>query len=106
MSEIEELRRNKLEEIKKNQQTQQEDIHKLQKQLENLEAGVKPFFTPDALQRYGNLKIAHHELAINALIAVSQLLQMGKIKTVDDVTLKKLLLQLQGKKREINIRRK
>ncbi len=103
MDEIERIRQNKLKEL---QEKQQEELQ-LQQQIQQLETVVKQFLTKEALQRYGNLKAAHPEKAIQLLVILSQLIQQGKIKgKVDDQQLKEILKQITPGKKEFKIKRK
>lgn len=103
MDEIEKIRENKLEELQAKQQEQLQ----LQQQIQQLEAMVKQFLTKEALQRYGNLKAAHQEKAIQLLVILSQLIQQQKIKgKVDDTQLKEILKQITPEKKEFKIKHK
>jgi len=109
MDELEELKKRRLREL---QQKQQEELQQqaleeaqLQQQIEQLESIVKQVFTKDALQRYGNLKSAHPEKAIQLLVLLGQAIQQGQIKSINDAQLKELLKRLSPKK-EIRIQRK
>jgi len=103
MSELDEIRKRKLEQLK-NAQSQQSSQDKLAQQVEQLEMAVKPLFTKEALTRYGTIKTAFPERAVQVLVVLAQLAQAGRIKSVDDATLKKLLQQLTPKQRDIQIK--
>ena len=83
MDEFEELRQRR-------QQALQEQAE-LQQQLEQLEGLVKNNMSKDALARYGNLKVAHPERAVQLLIVLAQAIQAKQIGKVDDETLKRIL---------------
>lgn len=110
MPTLEEIRKRKFEELmqlqqEKLQQHAQEQAQ-LQQQIEQIENIVKQFLTKEALVRYGNLKTAHHEKALQLLVVLFQAIQKGQMQgKIDDSTLKKVLGQLTPKKREINIKR-
>jgi len=104
MDELEELRKRKLEELKKQQATQSEDSE-LKQQIEQLEFVVKKTFTKAALERYGNLKAAHPEKAVRLLVVLGQAIQEGQITRIDDDKLKQLLIKLTPKKKEFKIKR-
>ena len=110
MPTLDEIRRKKLEELmrfqqEKLQQSAQEQAQ-MQHQVEQMEDIVRQFLTKDALARYGNLKTAHHEKALQLLVILFQAIQKGQIPgKVDDPTLKKILEQLTPKKKEIKIKR-
>jgi|SRR3989344_4831850 len=108
MDELEEIKKRKLLELQRQQeaafQRQVEEQQQLQQQIEQFELMVKQFFTKEALERYGNLKSAHEEKAIQLLVVLGQLIQQGRIKEkITDQQLKNLLLQLQGEKKEFKI---
>ena len=110
MPTLEEIKKKKLEKLmqfqqeKLQQQAQQEG--QLQQQIEYMEGIVKQLLTKEALERYGNLKTAHQEKALQLLAVLFQAIQQGQIKKqIDDIALKKLLEQLTPKKREIKIKR-
>src|SRR3989338_9093613 len=74
MPTLEEIKKKKLEELmrlqqEKLQQQAQEQAH-MQQQIGYVEEKVRQFFTKESLERYGNLKAAHAEKAV-------QLLHMG-----------------------------
>ena len=110
MPTLEEIRKKKLEELmqfqhdKLQQQTQEQA--QIQQQIELMEDAVKRLLTKEALARYGNLKTAHQEKALQLLIILFQAIQKGQIKSkIDDSTLKKILEQLTPKKKDIKIKR-
>lgn len=102
MSELEELKRKRLLEM----QAAAEEQAQLKQQVEQIESIVKSTFTKEALQRYGNLKSAHPEKAIQVLVYFGQLIQAGKIQQVDDEMLKAVLSKLAPPVRQIRITRK
>ena len=62
--------------------------------------------TSEARQRLANVKMVKPELASSIEEYVIQLAQSGQLKrALDDEQVKQMLLSLQGKKREIKIRR-
>jgi len=78
-----------------NELEEQMDLARNIKMLEEL---AKRKMTKEAISRYGNLKIAHPELAIKAISLIAQASQSGQINTVDDLQFKELLRQIQDKK--------
>lgn len=110
MPSLEEIRKKKLDELmhaqqQKVQQQAQEQSH-IQKQIEQMEEIVKQFFTKEALARYGNLKAAHQEKALQLLVVLFQAIQKGQVQgKIEDSLLKKILEQLTPKKKEIKIKR-
>ena len=110
MPTLEEIKRKKLEELMRFQQEklqqQTNEQSQMQQQIGQMEDIVRQFFTKEALARYGSLKTAHHEKALQLLLILFQAIQKGQIQgKVDDSTLKKILEQLTPKKKEIKIKR-
>ena len=105
MNDIEELKRKKLEELQRQQQFDSEE-EEIQQQIAQLELLIKKVLTKKALERYGNLKTAHPELAVQLLVLLGQAVQSGQIKTVDDEALKNHLMRLQPKKHKFKMIRK
>ncbi len=109
MSELDEIRKKKLEELKnlqqaKSQEQAQEEMQ-MQQQIQQLEAVVKQAQTKEALERFGNLKAANPEKAVQLLVVLAQAMQQGQIQKVDDNTLKEILKKITPKKKDINIKR-
>jgi DNA-binding TFAR19-related protein (PDSD5 family) len=110
MSSLEEIRKKKLEELMKLQQEkaqqQAEEQAQIQQQIEMMENAVKQFFTKEALARYGNLKTAHPEKAIQLLLILFNAIRSGQLKDkIDDNQLKSILERFTPKKKEIKIKR-
>ena len=114
MSELDEIRRKKMEELQKqqelaNQQMQQQvDQQAQQEQFDaQLNQAVKQILTPEARSRLTNLKLTRPELVKQIEIQLIQSAQAGSLKgKVTDDQLKVLLSQLAGQKRDIRITRK
>ena len=102
MDELEEIRKRKLSELRAAQlekiQQQAKEEEQLQQQIEQLEITVKQVLTKEALQRYGNLKAAFPDRAVQLLVILAQALQAGQINKIDDDTLKEIL-----KKKELRL---
>ena len=106
MATLEEIRRKKLEEMMKLQQQQAEEQSQIQHQIGQMESVVRQFLSKEALARYGSLKAAHQEKALQLLVVLFQAIQKGQVKgKIEDALLKKVLEQLAPKKREIKIKR-
>jgi len=70
------------------------------------EGVLRMALTPEARQRLANVKMVKPELASSIEEYVVQLASSGRLKApLDDVQLKQMLVALQGKKRDITIRR-
>ena len=110
MPTLDEIKKKKLEELMRSQQErlqqQSQEQAQVQQQIEYMEDVVRQFLTKESLARYGNLKTAHQEKALQLLMILFQAIQKNQIQgKVDDSTLKKILEQLTPKKKEINIKR-
>ena len=94
MDDIEEIRKRKLEELKKLQQQQMQDQQQEEsnvQQIQMLESLVKQKLTKKALERYGNIKVAHPEKAVQLIAVLGQLIQAQQIEIINDEQLKELL---------------
>jgi len=70
------------------------------------EGVLRMALTSEARQRLANVKMVKPELASSIEEYVIQLASSGRLKrALDDEQVKQMLVALQGKKREINIRR-
>ena len=98
MSELDEIRKKKLEELQK----QQQDQAQFQQQVEQIENLAKQKLTKNALFRFGTVKSANPELAMQAMAAIVQIQK----EIINDEDLKRILLMLHPKKRDIKITRK
>ena len=109
MSDLDEIRRKKLEELKNLQQgklqEQAQEEMQMQQQIQQLESIVKQALTKEALERYGNLKAAFPEKAIKLLVILAQAIQSGQISKIDDKTFKGILKKLTPEKKEFKIKR-
>jgi len=109
MSEIDDIRARKLEELQKLQQNsvqeQSQEEMQMKQQIQQLEGIVKQVMTKEALERYGNLKTAYPEKAVQLLVILAQAIQQGQIQKIDDNTLKEILKKLTPKKKDIKIKR-
>ena len=105
MDDLEGIRRRKLEELRKQQLNQMQEEQQLQQQVQQLEEIVKQVLTKEALERYGNLKAAYPDRAVQLLVILAQAIQSGQITKIDDDTLKEILKKLTPKKKEFKIKR-
>ena len=96
--ELEVLRKKKLQELLQSQQ-------QLKEQIDQVEEHVKLVFTKGALQRFGNIKIAHPERALQVTMYLQQLMQKKHIKEITDEQLKHILSSMPSQ-RDITITRK
>jgi len=105
MDDLEEIKRKKLEQYQEQLQKQTEETDQIQAKILQLETAVKSLFTKEALQRYGNLKAAYPEKAIQVLAVIGKVLQSEKLNNITDEQLKELLKTINQDK-EITIKRK
>jgi len=110
MPTLDDVRKKKFEELVRLQQQkgsqQSDEQSQIQQQIEQMESVVKQFFTRDALARYGNLKSAHQEKAVQLLVVLFQAIQKGQVQgKIEDELLKKILEQLAPAKKEFKIKR-
>jgi len=103
--ELEALRNQKIAELQNSAAEVSQEEAQLQQQIEQLEAMVKHKMTKEALQRYGNLKTAHPEKAIQVLVVLGQLVQQGKLEQINDESLKEILLKLTPEKKDFKIKK-
>ncbi len=104
MNELEEIKQRKLLELQNQKlQNQYQEQLKLQKQIEQLEALVKTKLTKEAISRYGNIKAAHPEVAVQLLLILAQLIQTQPIEIIDDNELRQVLQKILPEKRETKI---
>ena len=85
------------------QQSQEEE--QMKQQIEQLEAIVKQALTKEALERYGNLKAAFPDRAVQLLVILTQAIQSGQVTRIDDNTLKEILKKITPEKKDIKIKR-
>ena len=103
MSELEDLRRKKMDLFKQQAQSSISENQEFAQQFQQLENGLKQVMTVDALSRYSNVKLAHPETALQALVILAQLLQSGNTSFIDDAQLKNVLLQLSSQKKQTRL---
>jgi programmed cell death protein 5 len=105
-NEIEELRRRKLLELQRRLAQEQQKIQ-MQQQIEvQKQAVLRRILTPKARQRLTNLKMVKPEFAEQLELQLIQLAQQGRVNIpITDEQLKDILMKLQGRRRDIKIRR-
>lgn len=117
MSELDEIRRRRMEQLQQQQlaaqqqgasleQMQQEEMRRQQYEEEKKTA-LRQILSPEARQRLSNLRLTKPEL-VNAIeLQLISLAQAGRLQIpVTDDTLKQILRETSGQKREINITRR
>lgn len=89
-----------------NQEEMQEQL-KMQQQIAMLEMMAKQNMSKEAISRYGNLKAAHPELALQVIAFIAQGVQTGKLKEIiSDEELKNILMSVQQPKKEFKVTRR
>lgn len=65
--------------------------------MQALEHKVKNYLSKDALSRFGNLKTAHPEIAMKAVMILAKAIELGQLKReLGDDEFKSLLIEMQG----------
>ncbi len=104
--ELEAIRRRKLLAMQQkmtDDQRQTQADQQLEAQKQEL---LRQILSPEARQRLTNLKMVKPEFTEQLELQLIQLAQMGKVSVpMSDAQLKQILIQLQSRKREPNIRR-
>lgn len=112
MSDIEEIRRRRMQELQQQatQQAQQQspDAQSQEQMRREMEAqkrqAMMQILTPEARSRLANLRLTKPEFVDQIELQLIQLAQMGRVSSkITDEQLKELLRKLAGQKREINI---
>ena len=113
MSDIEELRRKRMEQLQQQAaqqaaQQQSPEIAEQEKRRRELEAQKKQvmmqILTPEARSRLANIRMTRPEYVDQIELQLIQLAQMGRIQSkITDEQLKVLLKKLAGQKRDIKI---
>jgi len=105
--ELAELRRRKLSALQRQASDEQRSAHMEQQMEQQKQALLRNILSPEARQRLTNLKMVKPEFTDQLELQLIQLAQQGKIPIpLADEQLKKILAQLQSRKRETTIRRR
>jgi programmed cell death protein 5 len=105
--ELEELRRRKRSALQRQVSDEQRSAQMEQQLEQQKQALLRNILTPEARQRLTNLKMVKPEFTDQLELQLIQLAQQGKIPTpLADEQLKKILVQLQSRRRETTIRRR
>jgi programmed cell death protein 5 len=105
--ELEDLRRRKLSALQKQVANEQRNAQVEQQLEQQKQALLRNILTPEARQRLTNLKMVKPEFIDQLELQLIQLAQAGKIPIpLADEQLKKILIQLQARKKEPTIRRR
>ncbi len=103
--ELEALRRRRMAEMQRGAVDDQRRAQ-AQQQERQKQSIIRRILTPEARQRLTNIRMVKPEFAEDLEMQLIQLAQSGRLQSqVTDEQLKKTLIQLQGQKKEIKIRR-
>ena len=103
--ELESIRRKKLLAMKQRSETDQRQAENEQYEAQK-QALLRQILSQEARERLANLKMITPEEINQLELQLIQLAQAGKLPIpLSDAQLKQILVQLQGRKREITIRR-
>jgi len=103
---LEALRQRRIAELQRqavDQQAEQEEQAAFEFKKD---AVLKQFLTQEARSRLSTLKLGNPKLADQVEKLLLYLAQSGQVQRIDDLTLKKILAKISGRKREITIKRK
>ncbi len=105
--ELEEIRRRKLLELQQKGAEEESQVE-MQKKLDlQIQALLRSMLTSEARQRLTNLKMIKPQFTSQLELQLIQLAQQGKIPVpLTDEQLKKILVQMQSRRREIRIKRR
>ena len=105
--ELQELRRKKLTALQRQMTDEQKSAQAEQQMEQQKQALLRRILTPEARQRLANLKMVRPEFTEQLELQLIQLAQQAKIPVpLGDEQLKKILIQLQARKRETTITRR
>ena len=112
MTDIEEIRRKRMQQIQQqaaqqSPQTEQQQQEQMRKELETQKRqAMLQLLTPEARARLANIRLTKPEFVDQIEIQLIQLAQAGRVQSkITDDQLKELLRKLIGKKRDIKISR-
>jgi programmed cell death protein 5 len=104
--ELEAIRKRKLSALQQRASDEQKQGQAEQQMEAQKQALLKQILSPEARQRLTNLKMVKPDFTEQLELQLIQLAQLGKIPIpLSDAQLKQILIQLQSRKREPNIRR-
>lgn len=106
MAELEELKEQKLAELRQRLEQQQAEQEKQRLAEQKIDVLLKRLLSPSAKSRLKNVKLVNQDLYWNAVQQLLLLYRAGRLKgAISEDEVKSILTQL-SKKREIKIKRK
>lgn len=104
--ELEELRKRRLSALQRQVSDEQKNAQAEQQLEQQKQALLRSILSTEARQRLANLKMVKPDFTAQLEVQLIQLAQQGKLPIpMSDEQLKKILIQLQSRKREPTIRR-
>ena len=107
MTDVEEIRARKLEELKQRMQSQQEEAESQNKMDQQLSSLLQSILTPEAKARLSNVKLVNYEKYLQVAQGLIMMARQGKLTAkINEDQLKALLAQVTPPKKEFTITRK
>ena len=105
--ELDQIRKRKLLSMQNRRMSDEQRQAQAEQQMEDQkQALMAKILTPEARQRLNNLKMVRKDFAENIEMQLIEMAQTGKLPIpLSDAQLKQILVQLQSRKRETQIRR-
>jgi programmed cell death protein 5 len=105
--ELEELRRRRLSAMRRQTSDDQKNVQAEEQVEQDKQALLRSILAPEARQRLANLKMIKPDLVSQLEMQIIQLAQQGRVPIpMGDEQLKKILVQLQARRRETTITRR
>jgi programmed cell death protein 5 len=106
-AELEELRKRRLSAMRRQASEEQKDTQADEQIEQEKQALLRSILSPEARQRLANLKMIKPEFTSQLELQIIQLAQQGRVPIpMSDEQLKKILIQLQSRKRDTTITRR
>ena len=104
--ELEQIRNRKLRSMQSRVSDEQRQVQAEQQYEQQKQALLAKILSPEARQRLNNLKMVRKDFTENIEMQLIEMAQTGKLPIpLSDAQLKQILVQLQSRKRETQIRR-
>jgi programmed cell death protein 5 len=108
LSDIEEIRRKRMQQLQQQAQQQSVDAESQERMRQEMEMQKKQammqILTPEARSRLANIRLTKPDFVDQIELQLIQLAQMGRVQSkITDEQLKELLKKVAGQKRDINI---